>query len=269
MSASILERPGRLLVAPALALLLAGCGSGGGTGQPDTRCFGVAQVAGWSIHVVAAFADTGSTDTAQVALHATLDGTGTAGPVQSSSTNTDGFGWFSGRPTGTFAAADTVVFGAAHDTVVGTSSAFGKGPVKNYGPYVSVNLATCQASVGALLYSVVSQKESGHAAVLDTIFAAYPYFSGITIDSQAVADGWTVTSGKFHAVLPDAPFVATGGEYRAGGLVGPYTTFGSATLDSATVSFTVTPLASLAAPGTPFPEGATLLPNGILVPPRR
>ena len=267
MSASNFDRPGRLLATAILGLLLAGCGSGGGDGGPDTRCFGVAQVVGWQVHVTGAFGDQGVADSLTLSLHATFDGTGVAGPVQPSITSKNGFGWYAGKPTGTFAAADTQI-STTSDTIIGAAAAFGAGPAKNYGPYVSVNLATCQASVGAILYSVVTRTDSkAGTSVLDTIFAAYPYYSGLTIDSLAVADGWTVPSAKVRSVLQSASF-GTGGEYRVGGLSDPYLAAGT-TLDSATVSFTVTPVTTLAAPGTAAPEGATMLPSGVLVPPKR
>lgn len=253
MSASNFRHPGRFLAAPAVVLLLAACGSSGGDGGPDTRCFGVAQVPGWQVHVTSSFADQGNTDTLSLSLHATLDATGQAGPVQASSINNSGYSWFAGLPTGTFAGRDTVISITA-DTIVSTATQFGKGPGKSYGPYVSVNLATCQASLGAVLFSVVSVHNSKTGTVLDTIFAAYPVYSGLTIDSLAVANGWTLPAAKYASALPSASFPVLGGQYRAGGSVDPYVAAGSADLDSATVSWTVTPLASFPAPGTAAPR---------------
>src|SRR5689334_14544102 len=103
MSASIFDRPGRLAAASTLAVLLAACGSGGG-GGPDTRCFGVAQVPAWQIHLISAFADTGSVDSIRLTLHAAINATGTTGPVQASNTNPDGFVWVGPKPTGTISA---------------------------------------------------------------------------------------------------------------------------------------------------------------------
>jgi hypothetical protein len=252
----------------ALPLLLAACGSGGGDGGPDTRCFGVAQVAGWSIHVTSSFADAGAFDSFNILLHADVNATGTAGPVQASNANPDGYAWYSGTPTGTLSAHDTVINSnpSPDDTTVGTATAYGPGPNAKVGPYLSVNLATCQATLGAILYSQVTEVSSVSGSLQDTIFAAYPFQPGLTIDSLAVANGWTVTAGKIPTVLPSASFGSTG-EYRVGGLSAPYGTAASPpALDSATVSWTATPLASLpVAARTPTPAGFILLPNGALV----
>lgn len=253
MPASNFRHPGRFLAAPAVVLLLAACGSGGGDGGPDTRCFGVAQVPGWQVHVTSAFADQGTADSQTVRLHATLDATGQSGPVQASSINSNGYSWFGGLPAGTLAVHDTVI-STTFDTIAGTSTTFGKGPGKSYGTYVSVNLATCQASLGALIYSVVSKHSSKTGTILDTLFAAYPVYSGLTIDSLAVANGWSVPTATYPSVLPSASFLTSGGQYRAGGLVAPYAPADTATLDSATVSWSVTPLATFPAPGTAAPR---------------
>src|SRR5882724_12337975 len=131
MSASIFDRPGRLAAASVLALLVAACGSGGGNGGPDSRCFGVAQVAAWHIHMVSSFGDTGSIDTTfHVRLHASIDANGSTGPVQASNSNPNGFAWFAGTPAGTITAQDTVIsyHPPTTDTLVGHVDGFGTGP---------------------------------------------------------------------------------------------------------------------------------------------
>jgi hypothetical protein len=272
MSASIFDHPGRLAVARLLAFLLAACGSSGGDGGPDDRCFKVAQVPGWQIHMISSFADTGSVDTTyQVRLHANLDATGSTGPVQASHANPNGFAWFAGTPTGTIAAQDTVI--AHHppttDTVVGHATGFGAGPSARVGPYLSVDLSACKATLGAIVYSTVTKSQHGHADVLDTLIAAYPFLPGIPIDSLFVANGLTVPSATIPSVLLSAPFGATG-EYRVGGLSDPYDSVVSPAFDSATVSWTVARLASLTAPARRgAAAGFTALPNGAVLPPKR
>jgi hypothetical protein len=133
-----------------------------------------------------------------------------------------------------------------------------------------VDLSTCHASVGALLFSVTTQHDSKTGTSLtDTIIAAYPYYTVLTLDSLAVANGWTLPATKVRAVLPNSAF-GSGGEYRVGGLVNPYVQFGTADFDSATVSWTVSPVATLAAPPARGDRaGPELLPNGALLPPKR
>lgn len=272
MSASIFDHPGRLAAAPLLTLLLAACGSGGGNGGPDDRCFKVAQVPGWQIHMISSFADTGSVDTTyQVRLHASLDATGSTGPVQTSHTNANGFAWFAGTPTGTITAQDTVIYyhPPTTDTIVGHATGYGAGPSARVGPYLSVDLSSCKATLGAIVYSTVTESQHGHTDILDTLIAAYPFLPGITIDSLFVANGLTVPSAKIPSVLISAPFGATG-EYRVGGLTTPYDSVVSPAFDSATVSWTLAPLASLTAPVAR--GGSTrfmTLPNGAVLPPER
>lgn len=267
MSASIFDRPGRLAAASILAALLTACGSGGG-GGPDTRCFGVAQVPAWQIHMISTFGDTGSVDTFRVALHAAINATGTTGPIQASNTNPDGFSWIGQKPTGTIAATDTVIT-TNHDTLIAVGSAFGPGPSTKVGPYVSVNLATCKATFGATLYSVVTETHTGHPAVTDTILAAYPFLPGLTVDSLFVANGFTVPTAKVASLKLTSSFGTTG-EYRVGGLSFPYDSAASPALDSASVSWAVTPAAVPAAPpsraGTP---PLVTLPSGVIIPPKR
>lgn len=270
MPTPISDRPGpRAAAALAVTLLLAGCGSGGGNGGPDARCFGVAQVPGWQIHLVSSFADTGSVDSFTVALHSTIDGTASTGPVQPSNTNPNGFAWFGGKPTGTITGKDTVriAHSGSTDTIVGTAGGFAPGPNARTGPYLSVDLSTCKATVGALIYSSVAEAQSGHPVVTDTIIAAYPFQPGLTIDSLFVANGFTISAAKVPSVLENAPFGATA-EYRVGGLSAVYANDTTPGFDSATVAWTVTPLASLAAPRGAT-VGADFLPSGALLPPRR
>lgn len=270
MSASIFDRPGRLAAASTLAVLLAACGSGGGGGGPDTRCFGVAQVPAWQIHLISAFADTGSVDTFRIALHAAINATGTTGPVQASATNHDGFSWIGPAPGGTIAATDTVIInGVSHDTVIATASGFAPGPNTKVGPYVSVNLATCQATVGAILYSVVSEANTGNPTVVDSILAAYPLHPGVTIDSLFVANGFTIPTETVPSRLPTASVGATG-EYRVGGLSAAYANDTTPGFDSASVSWAVTPAAVPAAPARRSGAAPLItLPSGAIVPPRR
>ena len=265
--------PGRIpaALALALALALAACGGSGGDGGPDGRCFGVAQVPGWQIHLTSGFTDTGSVDSFTVALHSTVDGTASTGPVQPSVTNPNGFSWFGGKPTGTITAKDTVI--VAHksgpDTIVGTAVGFAPGPNSRTGPYLSVDLASCKATVGALVYASVTEVQSGQPTITDTIFAAYPFQPGLTIDSLFVANGFTISAAKVPSVLPDAPFGATA-EYRVGGLSAVYANDSTPGFDSATVAWTVTPLAAAVAPPMHgSAAGSVILPSGAVVPPRR
>ena len=271
MPAPIPGRSGpRAATALALTLLVAACGSGGG-GGPDTRCFGVAQVPGWQIHLTSSFADTGSVDSFKVALHSTIDGTASTGPVQPSTTNANGFAWFGGKPTGTISGTDTVVVihTIGRDTVVGTVVGFAPGPNARTGPYLSVDLSTCKATVGALVYAGATLAQTGQPKVTDTSIAAYPFQPGLTIDSLFVANGFTISAAKVTSVVQDAPFGATA-EYRVGGLSKPYAGDPTPGFDSATVAWTVTPLAAPAAPAIRgAPVGADLLPSGALPPPRR
>lgn len=268
MSASNFDRPGRLAAASLLALLLAACGSGGGGGE-DTRCFGVAQVPAWQIHMISSFSDAGAFDTFTVALHAAINATGTTGPVQASNSNPNGFAWVGPKPTGTIAATDTLILNS-HDTLVAVASGFGPGPSTKVGPYVSVNLATCQATLGAILYSVVTESNTGHPDVTDTIIAAYPFLPGITIDSLFVANGITVPTTKVASLLIKTSFGSTG-EYRVGGLASPaYDSASSVPFDSASVSWAVTPSATPAAPPAHSKAAELLtLPSGVIIPARR
>lgn len=257
----------RLLAAPLLPLLVAACGSGSGDGGVDDRCFKIAQVAGWSIHVTSSYLDHTTVDTFTVALRSDVNATGTAGPAIKSHTNANAYAWYAKTPTGTISGLDSLSGIAAADSMVGTVIGFGPGPTSGYGPYLSVNLATCQATLGAIIFSRVTIARHGSPTVTDTILAAFPFAPGLTIDSLAVANGFTVASGKVPALMPAAPFGTTG-EYRIGGLAALYSISDTATLDSATVSWTATPVASLTS-ATPAPPGVMMLENGAIVLPRR
>jgi hypothetical protein len=264
------ETTWRRIIVAGLGGLVAACGSGGNT-EPDTRCFGAAQVPGWTIQVVSSFADAGVVDTFNYKLHATVNATGTAGPVQTSKTNPSGRVWYSGLPTGTLGATDTLISTSlkSDDTLQGVATAFGPGPNHNFGPYLSLDLATCKATLGALLYSQVTETRVVSSFVIqDTLFAGYPFLPNLTVDSLFVANGISVPASKVPSGQPGTSFGATGA-YHVGGLVFAFIGDTVVGLDSATVGWTVTPLASLpGAARTAAPAGFTLLPDGVLVPNR-
>lgn len=257
----------RLLAASGLATLLAACGSGGGGADADTRCFGVAQVPGWSIHVTSDFHDHVVVDTFTAQLNATFDATASAGPVQHSHTNADAFTWYGHTPTsGSVGGVDSLQRSTV-DSTVGTMSGFAPGPNASYGPYLSVNTATCKATLGALIFAKVDIAHVGTPLVHDTVLAGFPFIPDLTIDSLAVANGFTVTSGKVKSVALDAGFGTTA-EYRVGGLVGLYSNTDTLRFDSATVSWTATPLSAFPSAIGPAPE-LRMLPNGAVLLPRR
>lgn len=256
----------RALPAVACALLLAACGSGGGDGDVDTRCFGVAQVPGWSIHVTSDFHDHVVVDTFTAQLNSTFDATASAGPVQHSHTNADAFTWYGHTPTGSVSGVDSLQRSTV-DSTIGTTTGFGPGPSASYGPYISVNTSTCKATLGAIVFAKVDINHVTHPLVHDTILAGFPFVPDLTIDSLAVANGFTVASGKVKSLMINAPFGTTA-EYRVGGLAGLYSQTDTLRFDSATVSWTATPLSTFPT-ATPVSRELPMLSNGAIPLPRQ
>jgi hypothetical protein len=231
--------PSRLLGACLAVSLLAACADEGN--GPDRRCFDVAQVPAWTVAWTVAFSDTGTAqDSFRVRLHHDVSGTGVTGPAFATS-EFEGRAWFTLSPTGTIAINDTVINVNVGDTTAGVATAFSPHPVGAgafSGGYVSVDLETCTASIGALYFAPMTMTIDGSGTGIDTIQVGYPLVRALTVDSMAVADGWVfpptkvATRAGAYDFLYDQQYLplSLGGRYAPGVLV-----------DSASIGFTVTP----------------------------
>jgi hypothetical protein len=231
----------RLAASLLLAASVAACADEGS--GPDRRCFNVAQVPGWQVAWTVAFSDTGTAqDSFRVRLHHDVAGTGATGPAFATA-EFEGRAWFTLSPTGTIQIRDTVINVNVGDTTVGAATSFSPHPVGAgafSGGYLSVNLEECTAAVGALYFAPMVMSIDGSGTGTDTIQVGYPLWGDLVIDSQAVAEGWTVPAQKVVTRAGAYDFLhprqylplSLGGRYAPGAYV-----------DSATISFTVTPVA--------------------------
>lgn len=224
-------------------LLAAAACSNNGSG-PDMRCHGAAQVPAWNVAWTVSFADTGTArDSFAIRLHHDVAGTGTTGP-EAPTTQFDGVAWFTRHPTGTLAVNDSVITLATHDTAVGvatvlTPAAVGAGSFS--GGYVAIDLANCTADIGSEFWAEMHHSTNGFAQGTDTIKIGYSLVQNLTVDSTAVANGWTIPAQKVATKAGAYDFV-NDRQYLALSLSGRYAPGVSA--DSATISFTVTPAAA-------------------------
>lgn len=226
------------LAAVALLAGAAACSSDNGA---DTRCHGAAQVPAWDVAWTVAFNDTGTArDTFPIMLHHQVDGTGTTGPG-AARTDADGVAWFTLNPAGTIAVHDSVIDPVNGDTTVGVVSLLtphrhGDGSFS--GGYVAVDLAHCTADVGALFYGEMHRTIDGVSPSTDTLQIGYSLVQDLVLDSTAVHDGWTIAAQKV-ATRAGAFDFGHQRQYLALSLSGRYAP--GADVDSATISFTVTP----------------------------
>lgn len=229
--------------APFLALALCGAGAAACSSDngADTRCRGVAQVPAWDVAFTVAFSDTGTArDTFPIALHDAVDGTGTTGGA-AATTSMDGVAWFTLQPGGTIDVHDTVIDPVNHDTTIGVVSLLtphkhGDGSFS--GGYVAVDLAHCTADVGALFYGEMHRTIDGVNPTVDTLQIGYSLVQDLPVDSAAVHDGWTIPAQKVATRAGVLDFQHER-QYLALSLSGRYAP--GADVDSATISFTVTP----------------------------
>lgn len=209
---------------------------------PDRRCFDVAQVPAWQVAWTVAFSDTGTAqDSFRVRLHHDVSGTGTTGPAFATS-GFAGRAWFTLSPTGTIQIRDTVINVNVGDTTVGVATSFSPHPdgVGTFsGGYVGVDLEECVAAVGALYFAPMVMSIDGSGTGTDTIQVGYPLWGDLVIDSQAVADGWTIPPQKVATRAGAYDFLHSR-QYLALSLSGRYTP--GVYVDSATISFTVSPV---------------------------
>ncbi|HWA40208.1 MAG TPA: hypothetical protein VG712_01270 [Gemmatimonadales bacterium] len=245
-----------------LALVAACGGDGGGDGGPDTRCFGIAQVPAWAIHITSSFSDTGSFNGSTMLLHVTMDVADTTGAVV---TQAHGVSWFGASTTGTITRRDTLINGATHDTTVGVShrpsgigSAGGLATL-----YVSTNLESCTASIGGVVQAPESTFVNGVFDHVDTLNVGYAFAPGFTIDAGSPGAGWALAPLAVRSITQNGPF-HTAPEYRAGGFASSYTAGNNvALLDSATVGWTATPVAT---PASMVAVPMVTLQNGRVIP---
>ncbi|HVX88283.1 MAG TPA: hypothetical protein VG940_05095, partial [Gemmatimonadales bacterium] len=224
-------------------VLVAACGGGDGGDGPDTRCFGIAQVPAWAIHITSSFSDTGSYNGSEMRLHAAFDVADTTGAVV---TQAHGVSWFGASTTGTVTRTDTLINTATHDTTVGVShrpsgigSAGGLATL-----YVSTNLESCTASIGGVVQAPESTFVNGVFDQVDTLNVGYAFAPGFTIDAGSPDAGWALAPLKVRSITQNGPF-HTAPEFRAGGFATSYTAGSNvALLDSATVGWTATPVAT-------------------------
>lgn len=232
--------------AAGLLVLAAACSNGGD--GPDTRCHGIAQVPAWTVGFTVAFSDTGTArDTFFLRLHHAADGSGTTGPGVPT-TQFDGKAWFTLVPTGTLAVNDTVIDPIHHDTTVGSAVTLSTHPVgfgTFSGGYVSVDLATCTADVGALFFGQMHHTVDGADFGTDSTRIGYSLVQDIPVDSAFVAGGWSFPATKVATRAGAYDFVHAQ-QYLALSLSGKYAP--GVDVDSATISFTAIPAAAPAAP---------------------
>lgn len=225
----------------ALALLGAGAAACSSDNGADTRCHGAAQVPAWDVAWTVAFNDTGTArDTFPIMLHHQVDGTGTTGGG-AARTDADGVAWFTLQPGGTIDVHDTVIDPVNHDTTVGvvtllTPHRHGDGSFS--GGYVAVDLAQCTADVGALFYGEMHRTIDGVNPTVDTLQIGYSLVQNLPLDSAAVQGGWTVPAQKVATRAGVQDFQHER-QYLALSLSGRYAP--GVDVDSATISFTVTP----------------------------
>jgi len=228
-------------------LLLAAACSNGSDG-PDTRCHGIAQVPAWTVGFTVAFSDTGTArDTFFIRLHHDVNGTGTTGPGVPT-TQFDGKAWFTLVPTGTLAVHDTVIDPVHNDTTVGSTTTLSAHPVgfgTFSGGYVSVDLATCTADVGALFFGRMDHTVDGVAQGTDSTRIGYSLVQDIPVDSAFVAGGWSFPATKVATRAGAFDFVHPK-QYLALSISGRYAP--GVDVDSATISLTAIPAAAQAAP---------------------
>lgn len=236
-----MRRELRTLGAAALVAAVAACSKGNG---PDERCDGAAQVPAWDVAYTVAFADTGTArDTFHMALHHDVSGTGTTGPAAATAT-IDGLAWFTLHPSGTLSVHDTVLNFVVGDTTVGVSTLLTPHPHAEglfSGGYVTIDLAHCTADVGALFYGEMTTTIDGFLQGTDSIRIGYPEVKGVPVDSTFVATGWSFPAAKVATRAGAFDFVHDQ-QYLALSLSGRYAP--GADVDSATISFTVTPAAA-------------------------
>ena len=230
----------RTLAVSLLAVaLLSACGDD--DNGPDTRCFNAAQVPAWDVAFTVQFSDTGTAqDTFRVRLNHQVDGNGTTGPAFATS-GFEGRAWFTIKATGSMVVHDTVINVNLADTLAAVASAFSGHPGDQgdfSGGYVSVNLETCKADVGALFFGPATITTDGVAGGIDTLRIGYSLVQDLTVDSLAVANGWTIPAAKV-ATRAGAFDFAHERQYLALSVSGRYAP--GANVDSATISFVATP----------------------------
>lgn len=233
----------RSLASVGALVLLAACGGDDGPSGPDTRCFGIAQVPAWEVHVTSSFGDTGSYNGMTMRLHVAMDVADTTGAVVK---QPHGVSWFGASTSGTITRTDTLINGTTDDTTVGVSHRpSGGGSTGGLATlYVATNLETCVASIGGVVQAPESTFVNGVFEAVDTLNVGYAFAPGFTIDTGSVDAGWTLAPLKVRTITQNGPF-HTAPEYRAGGFATSYTAGNNvALLDSATVGWSATPVAT-------------------------
>lgn len=250
---------------PVAALLaLAACGSDDGPTPPDTRCGGLAQVAAWRITFNSAIHSNVVSDSLDLRLNDSMTATDTtaAGTLVPGSSDPDGRAWLGGTPGGSLSAHDTLIISTSHDTIIGSASAFAASILipSVPGMLISADLSTCHIDFGGQLSALMVISDTGATTDTATVFLAYVRSPSVLYDSTVAANGFALASQKVFSPLESYPTFSPDPEYRVGSLTAffPSTTV----FDSATISFSVTPLAAAPAarpgsagliPGRPLP----------------
>jgi hypothetical protein len=98
---------------------------------------------------------------------------------------------------------------------------------------------------------------------VDTLNVGYAFAPGFTIDAGSPDAGWTLAPLKVRSITQNGTF-HTAPEFRAGGFATSYTAGNNvALLDSATVAWTATPVAT---PASAAAMPAIVLQNGRVIP---